>query len=65
MACPYSGTVGTRQCRVRACHIRAIGYASNNSGIVEFDFLTGLEQELVAFPPPQELWERLHAQEWT
>ena len=37
-------------------------YASNGAGIVEFDFLTGLERELVAFPPPQELWERLHAQ---
>ena len=37
-------------------------YASNGAGIVEFDFLTGLERELVAFPPPQELWARLHAQ---
>jgi len=37
-------------------------YASNGAGIVEFDFLTGLERELAAFPPPQELWERLHAQ---
>jgi type I restriction enzyme R subunit len=34
-------------------------YATNGEGIVEFDYLTGLERELDAFPTPEELWERL------
>ncbi len=34
-------------------------YATNGKGIVEFDYLTGLERQLDAFPPPEELWERL------
>ena len=34
-------------------------YATNGHGIVEFDFLTGREQELDAFPTPDELWTRL------
>lgn len=34
-------------------------YATNGHGIVEFDYLTGLERELDAFPAPEELWKRL------
>ena len=34
-------------------------YATSGEGIVEFDYLTGLERELDAFPTPAELWERL------
>ncbi len=34
-------------------------YATNGEGIVEFDYLTGLERELDAFPTPDELWIRL------
>lgn len=34
-------------------------YATNGEGIVEFDYLTGLERELDAFPRPEELWSRL------
>ena len=34
-------------------------YATNGEGIVEFDYLTGLEHELDSFPTPEELWERL------
>ena len=34
-------------------------YATNGEGIVEFDYLTGLEQELDTFPTPEELWTRL------
>ena len=34
-------------------------YSTNGHGIVEFDFLTGREQELTAFPTPDELWSRL------
>ena len=30
-------------------------YATNGEGIVEFDYLTGLERELDAFPTPAEL----------
>jgi type I restriction enzyme R subunit len=34
-------------------------YATNGLGIVEFDYLTGLERELDVFPAPAELWARL------
>lgn len=33
-------------------------YSTNGHGIVEFDFLTGRERNLEAFPTPQELWSR-------
>ena len=36
-------------------------YATNGHGIVEFDFLTGVERDLAAFPRPAELWARLNA----
>jgi type I restriction enzyme R subunit len=36
-------------------------YATNGHGIVEFDYLTGLERELAAFPTPEELWIRLES----
>ena len=34
-------------------------YATNGHGIVEFDYLTGQERRLDAFPTPDELWNRL------
>lgn len=34
-------------------------YSTNGEGIVEFDYLSGLERELESFPTPEELWERL------
>ena len=34
-------------------------YATNGHGIVEFDYTTGMEREIEAFPTPDELWERL------
>ncbi len=34
-------------------------YSSNGKGIVEHDFLTGMESNLEAFPSPEELWNRL------
>jgi type I restriction enzyme R subunit len=34
-------------------------YSTNGHGIVEFDFLTGKEREIGAFPGPDELWGRL------
>lgn len=34
-------------------------YASNGKGIVEHDFITGQECDLVLFPGPDELWGRL------
>ncbi len=34
-------------------------YSTNGDGIVEFDFLTGIEQELTTFPTPDQLWSRL------
>ncbi len=36
-------------------------YATNGQGIVEYDYFTGLERELDAFPTPGELWYRLRA----
>ena len=39
----------------------SFAYATNGHGIVEFDFLTGIESELVEFPTPAELWVRLRA----
>ena len=33
-------------------------YATNGTGIIEFDFLTGTESVLSAFPTPVELWQR-------
>jgi type I restriction enzyme R subunit len=38
-------------------------YATNGTGIVEFDFSTGKETEIDIFPTPQELWERLQQTE--
>lgn len=34
-------------------------YSSNGKGIVEHDFITGLERDLDTFPTPDELWGRL------
>jgi type I restriction enzyme R subunit len=34
-------------------------YATNGHGIVEFDYTTGIEQEIASFPTPGELWTRL------
>jgi type I restriction enzyme R subunit len=38
-------------------------YATNGEGIVEFDYLTGLERELDFFPTPEELWNRLRGEQ--
>jgi type I restriction enzyme R subunit len=38
-------------------------YATNGHGIVEFDYTTGRETELTAFPTPVDLWQRLTASE--
>ena len=35
-------------------------FATNGHGIVEFDFITGIEQSIEKFPAPDELWSRLH-----
>jgi len=34
-------------------------YSTNGHGIIEFDFINGLERELTEFPTPAELWQRL------
>lgn len=36
-------------------------YATNGQGIIEFDYVTGREREIEAFPTPEELWKRLTA----
>jgi type I restriction enzyme R subunit len=38
-------------------------YATNGTGIVEFDYSTGIEREVPNFPTPDELWSRLRAGE--
>lgn len=38
-------------------------YATNGHGIIEFDFLTGKETSLDAFPTPDDLWSRLRRAE--
>ena len=37
-------------------------YSTNGTGIVEFDFTTGIEKPIDAFPSPQDLWARLRSQ---
>ena len=34
-------------------------YATSGKEIIEFDFLTGIERKIEAFPSPPELWARL------
>jgi len=36
-------------------------YATNGLSILEFDFSTGLERDVAAFPSPAELWTRYRA----
>lgn len=38
-------------------------YATNGKEIVEFDYVTGLEQRINNFPTPDELWFRLNKEE--
>jgi type I restriction enzyme R subunit len=38
-------------------------YATNGPEIIEFDFITGLERAMAAYPTPAELWSRLRAAE--
>jgi type I restriction enzyme, R subunit len=38
-------------------------YATNGHGVVEHDFFTGQDTDLVSFPTPKELWERLQQAE--
>ena len=38
-------------------------YSTNGHGIIEFDYLTGQEQPLSAFPTPAELWDRVRHQQ--
>ena len=38
-------------------------YATNGKGIIEFDFITGIERSVDVFPTPAELWARLNQKE--
>jgi len=38
-------------------------YATNGRGIIEHDFITGVESELADFPSPEDLWARLRGAE--
>lgn len=35
-------------------------YSTNGTGIVEFDFTTGIERSVESFPTPEDLWTRLN-----
>ena len=35
-------------------------FSSNGTGIIEYDFTTGIETEIDTFPSPKDLWSRLH-----
>lgn len=48
----YAETLGLR-----------FAYSTNGNGIVEHDYLTGLEAHLETFPSPDDLWGRLSRQE--
>ena len=48
----YAGVLGLK-----------FAYSTNGSGIVEFDFITGQEQEIDAFPTPDALWRRFRTSE--
>jgi type I restriction enzyme R subunit len=34
-------------------------YGTNGKGIIEFDYITGIERQIETFPTPDELWTRL------
>ena len=38
-------------------------YSTNGKGIIEFDYLTGIERIIDSFPTPEELWTRLNGAE--
>ena len=38
-------------------------YATNGTEIIEFDYTTGIERTVTAFPEPEDLWRRLRATE--
>ncbi len=38
-------------------------YATNGTEIIEFDYTTGIERTVAAFPKPDDLWHRLRAAE--
>ncbi len=38
-------------------------YSTNGEGILEFDFTTGFERDIAAFPQPDELWARFRGAE--
>jgi len=38
-------------------------YSTNGKGIIEHDFITGIETELCSFPSPSELWDRYRESE--
>ncbi len=37
----------------------SFAYSTNGHGIIEFDYLTGVERKIASFPTPGELWARL------
>jgi len=50
---------GIQQAKVYAemLHLK-FAYSTNGHGIIEHDYTTGLDNELVSFPSPEELWKR-------
>ena len=57
-----SASAGLQQAKEYAQMLGLVfAYATNGVEIVEFDFTTGLQSVITAFPTPQELWTRLVA----
>jgi type I restriction enzyme R subunit len=57
-----SPTDGMQQAKAYAQTLGLLfAYATNGTGIVEFDFTTGVERPVDAFPGPAELWNRYRA----
>src|SRR6056297_281001 len=59
---PYTAPVGEGMQQAKE-YAEILGlkfaYATNGRGIVEYDYTTGQERELDAYPSPHELWARL------
>lgn len=55
--------LASRQREALAHILVEFAYSTNGHGIIEFDYLTGQEQPLSAFPTPDELWDRVRHQQ--
>jgi len=60
----HSAGDGLQQAKLYAEMLKLkFAYSTNGREIVEFDYLTGTESVIAAFPTPEELWARVQASE--